>query len=128
MPELTSVRIDKWLWAARFFKTRTLATDAVDGGRVQVNGMHVKPSKEVKAGDRIELTVGDMQWELHVEALSEKRGPATEARRLYNETEASQARRAQLMENRRMQVEPADTLHGRPTKRDRRTIDRWRRG
>lgn len=126
MPELSAVRIDKWLWAARFFKTRSLATDAVDGGRVQLNGLRAKPSKEVKAGDRIEVTIGDMRWELKVEALSEKRGPAIEARKLYSETEASAAQRQKTLEDRHLRVEPAHEIHGRPTKRDRRQIDRWR--
>ncbi len=126
MPELSAVRIDKCLWAARFFKTRSLATDAVDGGRVQLNGLRAKPSKEVKAGDRIEVTIGDMRWELKVEALSEKRGPAIEARKLYSETEASAAQRQKTLEDRHLRVEPAHEIHGRPTKRDRRQIDRWR--
>nr|WP_157288452.1 RNA-binding S4 domain-containing protein [Uliginosibacterium gangwonense] len=125
---LNAVRIDKWLWAARFFKTRSLATDAVDGGRVQINGLRIKPAKEVKVGDRVELSIGDIHWELLVEGLSEKRGPAPEARKLYAETEASQARRQKAQEERHLRVEPASDLHGRPTKRDRRNIDRWRQG
>ncbi len=126
--ELSAVRIDKWLWAARFFKTRSLATEAVDGGRVQINGLRVKPAKDVKRGDRVELSIGDLHWELSVEGLSEKRGPAPEARKLYTETEASQARRQKAIEDRHLRVEPADEIHGRPTKRDRRTMDRWRQG
>jgi len=126
--ELNAVRIDKWLWAARFFKTRSLATDAVDGGRVQINGVRVKPAKEVKIGDRVELSMGETHWELLVQALSDKRGPAPEARKLYAETEASLAQRQKAQEERRLQVEPAMELHGRPTKRDRRSIDRWRQG
>lgn len=126
--ELTAVRIDKWLWAARFFKTRSLATDAVDGGRVQINGLRVKPAKDVKIGDRVELSIGDLHWELLVEGLSEKRGPAPEARKLYVETEASQARRQKAVEERHLRVEPAAELQGRPTKRDRRSMDRWRNG
>jgi ribosome-associated heat shock protein Hsp15 len=126
MAELTAVRVDKWLWAARFFKTRALATDAVDGGRVQINGLRVKPSKDVKPGDRIEVTIADLHWELHVEGLSEKRGPAPEARKLYRETEASIAARQKVQEERQLRVEPALDIHGRPTKRDRRQIDRWR--
>ncbi|MBK9393674.1 MAG: RNA-binding S4 domain-containing protein [Uliginosibacterium sp.] len=125
---LTAVRIDKWLWAARFFKTRSLATDAVEGGRVQINGLRVKPAKDVKPGDRVEVSIGDMHWELVVEGLSEKRGPATEARKLYAETEASQARRQKALEERHLRVEPAAELQGRPTKRDRRSMDRWRQG
>jgi len=123
---LNAVRIDKWLWAARFFKTRSLATDAVDGGRVQINGLRVKPAKDVKIGDRVELSIGDLHWELRVQGLSEKRGPAPEARLLYEETEASQARRQKAVEERHLRVEPASELQGRPTKRDRRSIDRWR--
>ena len=124
--ELSSVRVDKWLWAARFFKTRSLATDAAEGGRVQVNGLRAKPAKEVRVGDRVEVSIGDMLWELHVEGLSDKRGPAPEARKLYRESEASTARREQAMENRRLQVEPSQEIHGRPTKRDRRVMDRWK--
>jgi ribosome-associated heat shock protein Hsp15 len=124
--ELSSVRVDKWLWAARFFKTRSLATDAAEGGRVQVNGLRAKPAKEVRIGDRVEVSIGDMLWELHIEGLSDKRGPAPEARKLYRESEASMARREQAMENRRLQVEPSQEIHGRPTKRDRRVIDRWK--
>ncbi|NSL55742.1 RNA-binding S4 domain-containing protein [Uliginosibacterium aquaticum] len=126
MAELSAVRVDKWLWAARFFKTRSLATDAVDGGKVQVNGMRVKPAKDVKLGDRIEVTIGDMHWELIVEGLSEKRGPAPEARKLYRETEASEAARQKVAEARHLRVEPSLEIHGRPTKRDRRSLDRWR--
>ncbi len=128
MAEPSSVRIDKWLWAARFFKTRSLATDAVDGGRVQLNGVRVKPAKEVKCGDRIELSIGDLHWELVVAGLSDKRGPAPQARLLYAETEASQSRRAEAVALRQLRVEPAAEIHGRPTKRDRRNIDRWRQG
>ena len=128
MAELTAVRIDKWLWAARFFKTRSLATDAVDGGRVQLNGVRVKPAKDVKRGDRIVLSIGDLHWELIVADLSEKRGPAPQARLLYTETEASLARRAEALTQRQLGVEPAAEIHGRPTKRDRRSMDRWRPG
>lgn len=125
--ELNSLRVDKWLWAARFFKTRSLATDAAENGRVQVNGLRAKPAKEIRIGDRVELSIGDMTWELHVEGISDKRGPAPEARKLYRESEASVTRRQQAIENRRLQFEPALEIHGRPTKRDRRQMDRWRR-
>lgn len=124
--ELSAVRIDKWLWAARFYKTRALATDAVNGGKVQLNGLGIKPAKDVKIGDRIELSIGDLHWELLVQALSDKRGPATEARKLYTETDASLARREKQLEERHLRVEPSADIHGRPTKRDRRTMDRWR--
>lgn len=126
--ELSAVRIDKWLWAARFFKTRSLATDAVDGGRVQINGLRVKPAKDVKIGDRVEISIADMHWELMVSALSEKRGPAPEARKLYAETDTSLARRQKALDDRQLRVEPAAGLQGRPTKRDRRSMDRWRSG
>lgn len=123
---LSTVRIDKWLWAARFFKTRSLATEAVDGGRIKLNGIGVKPAKDVKVGDRIEIAMGAVCWEIVVTGLSEKRGSATVAHTLYQETEASERKRQEAAEARRFQVEPALELHGRPTKRDRRSIDRWR--
>jgi ribosome-associated heat shock protein Hsp15 len=123
---LSAVRVDKWLWAARFFKTRSLATQAVDGGKVQVNGMKIKPAKDVRVGDRISVTMGDMPWEVIVEGLSEKRGPAVEAQKLYAETAESQAKRQKVMEGRKFQFEPSEDIHGRPTKRDRRVMDRWR--
>jgi ribosome-associated heat shock protein Hsp15 len=118
------VRIDKWLWAARFFKTRSLAQQAVLGGRVQLNGDRTKPAHEVKAGDRVVVRVHDWRWEVQVKALSERRGPAEEARKLYDETEASRAERERRGDLRRWGTEPASTLKGRPTKRDRRLIER----
>jgi len=118
------VRLDKWLWAARFFKTRSLAQQAVSGGRVQLNGDRTKPAHEVKAGDRVVVRVHDWRWEVQVKALSERRGPAEEARKLYDETEASRAERERRGDLRRWGTEPASTLKGRPTKRDRRLIER----
>ena len=118
------MRIDKWLWAARFFKTRSLAQQAVLGGRVQLNGDRTKPAHEVKAGDRVVVRVHDWRWEVQVKALSERRGPAEEARKLYDETEASRAERERRGDLRRWGTEPASTLKGRPTKRDRRLIER----
>ena len=118
------MRIDKWLWAARFFKTRSLAQQAVSGGRVQLNGDRTKPAHEVKAGDRVVVRVHDWRWEVQVKALSERRGPAEEARKLYDETEASRAERERRGDLRRWGTEPASTLKGRPTKRDRRLIER----
>ena len=117
------MRLDKWLWAARFFKTRSLAQQAVSAGRVQLNGDRTKPAHEVKAGDMIVVRVADWRWEVKVIALSERRGPAAEARKLYDESEASRAERARLGDLRRWGTEPAATLKGRPTKRDRRLID-----
>jgi ribosome-associated heat shock protein Hsp15 len=116
-------RLDKWLWAARFFKTRSLAQQAVAGGRVQLNGERTKPAHEVKAGDMVVVRVGDWRWEVKVIALSDKRGPAEEARKLYDETEASRAERERRGDLRRWGAEPAATLKGRPTKRDRRRIE-----
>ena len=117
------MRLDKWLWAARFFKTRSLAQQAVAGGRVQLNGARTKPAHEVKVGDTVDVRVEQWRWELHVKALSDRRGPAEEARKLYDETDASRAERQRRMDLRRWGAEPAATLKGRPTKRDRRRID-----
>lgn len=121
------VRIDKWLWAARFFKTRSLATDAVLAGHVQVNGARVKPSKEVRIGDDIELRIGTVTWAVGVTALSDKRGPATLARTLYAETpESAKAREEQALQRRLARPLGAD-LGERPTKLDRRQLDALRR-
>jgi ribosome-associated heat shock protein Hsp15 len=117
------MRIDKWLWAARFFKTRSLAQQAVAGGRVQLNAARTKPAHELKAGDMLDIRVGDWRWELKVIALSDKRGPAEEARKLYEETEASRAERQRRGDLRRWGTEPAAALKGRPTKRDRRRME-----
>src|SRR3954465_10136602 len=87
------MRLDKWLWAARFFKTRSLAQQALAAGRVQLNGERTKPAHEVKMGDRVVVRVNEWRWEVTVRALSERRGPAAEARKLYDETEASRAER-----------------------------------
>src|SRR2546421_8098285 len=117
------MRLDKWLWAARFFKTRSLAQQAVSAGRVQLNGDRTKPAHEVKAGDMIVVRVADWRWEVKVIALSARRGPAEEARRLYDETEANRAERECRQDLRRWGAEPAAELKGRPTKRDRRRMD-----
>ena len=118
------MRLDKWLWAARFFKTRSLAQQAVSGGRVQLNGDRTKPAHEVKAGDRVVVRVSDWRWEVKVKALSDRRGPAEAARKLYDETDASRAERERRGDLRRWGTEPASTLKGRPTKRDRRLMER----
>ena len=118
------MRLDKWLWAARFFKTRTLATDAINGGKVQVNGCRVKASREVKTDERLEISNGEVRWEIYVKALSDKRGPAPEARLLYEETAASINAREAQRDNRKFQTDPAADLHGRPSKRDRRQLNR----
>ena len=117
------MRLDKWLWAARFFKTRSLAQQAVAGGRVQLNGERTKRAHEVRVGDSIDVRVGEWRWEVVVRALSERRGPAEEARRLYEETAASRAERERRHDLRRWGTEPAASLRGRPTKRDRRLLE-----
>jgi ribosome-associated heat shock protein Hsp15 len=117
------MRLDKWLWAARFFKTRSLAQQAVAGGRVNLNGDRTKPAHEVKLGDTVAVRVGDWRWEVRVKALSDRRGPAEEARKLYDETAESKAERERMGDLRRWGTEPAATLKGRPTKRDRRRIE-----
>jgi ribosome-associated heat shock protein Hsp15 len=119
------MRLDKWLWAARFYKTRSLAQGAISSGRVKLNGARVKSSHVLKAGDSVLIRVGDFQWDITVRALSERRGPAEEARSLYEETEASRAERQRRIDLRRWGVEPADTFKGRPTKKNRRLIEDW---
>ena len=121
---MDNVRIDKWLWAARFFKTRSLATDAVDRGRVRIGGEPVKPARAVKVNDKIMVDNGSDRWEVVVLALSDVRGSATIARTLYSETEESVVRRERDQEARRLFPEPGSAIKGRPTKRDRRAIDR----
>ena len=121
------VRVDKWLWAARFFKTRSLAADAIGAGKVELNGERVKPAKLVQIGDEVSIRLGAYMHVVHVRALSERRGPATVAATLYDETVESVAARAKLAEQLRMA--PAAFVYeekGRPTKRDRRELDRFR--
>lgn len=122
---LDRMRLDKWLWAARFFKTRSLATQAIDNGRVKLNGERVKPAHDVKPGDRLDIHVGDSDWTLTVRALAMQRGPAPVAQALYQEDPASQARRQQQASDRKLAVNPAAAIKGRPTKRDRRLIHRF---
>jgi ribosome-associated heat shock protein Hsp15 len=122
---LDRMRLDKWLWAARFFKTRSLATQAIDHGRVKLNGERVKPAREIRPGDRLELHIGEFVWTLTVHALSMQRGPAPAAQRLYEEDPASHARRQMQVTERKLDVSPAAAIKGRPTKRDRRQIHRF---
>lgn len=122
------VRIDKWLWAARFFKTRSLATEAVQGGRVHVDGARVKPARDVRIGDRIEVPFGDGTMAVVVRALADKRGPAARAALLYDETDESRERRERERAQRVMAPPPGADLHGRPSKRDRRRIEAQRAG
>jgi ribosome-associated heat shock protein Hsp15 len=118
------LRLDKWLWAARFYKTRTLATDEVHRGRVQVNGQDTKPARDLKVGDLVAMRQGAVARTVVVRALSESRGPAPVAQTLYEETAESVKARAAAAEQRRIAPEPALAQeHGRPTKRERRTLD-----
>ena len=121
------VRIDKWLWAARFYKTRSLATDAVLAGHVHVNGARVKPAKDVRVGDDVEVRIGTFTWSVTVTGLSDKRGPATVARTLYAETaESTKAREEQALQRKLARPLGAE-LGERPTKQDRRRLDALRR-
>ena len=115
-------RIDKWLWAARFFKTRSLAAAAVDGGKVKWNGQQVKPARELQPGDELEIVAGETRWTVIVQGLNGQRRPAPEARLLYEETAESTARRAQQQEIRRLAPMPGADLKGRPTKKAGRLI------
>jgi ribosome-associated heat shock protein Hsp15 len=120
-------RVDKWLWAARFYKTRGLATEAVNGGRVHVNGERVKPAKDVKEGDRVEITLDAIQRVLYVRGLADKRGPASVAQMLYEETPESIAKREEFVAQRRMARPLGADLGERPTKQARRRLDALRR-
>ena len=131
---MDSLRIDKWLWAARFYKTRSLAADEIGKGRVQVNGQQAKASREVRAGDRVRLRQGPVEREVLVRGISAARGPAPVAQQLYEETPDSVQARQAAAEQRRLATEPALSIEqGRPTKRERRQIDktwndRWNAG
>lgn len=120
-----SMRLDKWLWAARFFKTRSLAMQAIEHGRVKWNGERVKPAREVKPGDRLDVHAGEADWTLTVRALSLQRGPAPVAQALYEEDAASVARRARQALERKLAGAAQPASKGRPTKRDRRRIHRF---
>jgi ribosome-associated heat shock protein Hsp15 len=122
------VRIDRWLWAARFFKTRTLAGEAVDGGKVHVNGRRVKASRGLKPGDRVEIRRGHEEFEVVVVALSEQRGPATAAQALFEETPASATRRSVLGEQRRTLAAAVPRPGSRPDTKARRALARMKRG
>jgi ribosome-associated heat shock protein Hsp15 len=127
-PPPAVVRLDKWLWAARFFKTRSLATQDITKGRVQVNGQVAKPSRDVRPGDLIDLRQGELLRSLTVRQLSLQRGPAPEAQALYEETPESLARRDNVARRRQESPEPSLSIEqGRPTKRDRRQLADWNR-
>jgi ribosome-associated heat shock protein Hsp15 len=124
---MDQVRIDKWLWAARFFKTRGAATEAVLGGRVHVNGERVKPAKDVRAGDTIEVTIATLRRTVVVQGVADKRGPASVAATLYEETPESIAERERHVAERRLTRPLGADLGARPTKQDRRRLDALRR-
>lgn len=119
-PNTERTRLDKWLWAARFFKTRSLATDAISGGKIQVNGQRAKPSREVHVGDEIYVRKDSQEWSVVVEKLTTQRRCATEAQQMYTETEASIAKREQAKLDQPVAARPRGS--GRPTKRERRDI------
>lgn len=120
-----AVRLDKWLWAARFFKTRQLAVDAIAAGRVEVNGDRVKPARTIKPGDQLLLRKPPVEYRLVVSAVAEKRGSATIARALFEESSESIAARERLVAE--LREMPPPLFRGRPTKKDRRTIEQWQR-
>jgi ribosome-associated heat shock protein Hsp15 len=117
------IRIDKWLWAARFFKTRSLSVDAVESGKVTMNEARIKPAKTVGAGDRLVIRLGQYHFDIEILGISNKRGGAPEAQKLYRETDESRARRAVIAEQNK--ALPLPTFKGRPTKRDRRDIEKY---
>jgi len=122
---MDKLRIDKWLWAARFYKTRALAVEEIDKGRVKVNGAEAKPAREIKAGDTVTLRQGPVTRTLLVRGISKQRGAAPVAQQLYEETEESLRLKAEAAEQRRLSADPAGAQeHGRPTKRDRRSLDK----
>ena len=123
------VRIDRWLWAARFYKTRSLATEAVNGGKVEVNGERAKPARLIRVGDAVKVRQPPFEWQLLVRGLAERRGSAAVAQGLYEETAESRGTRQRVQEQLRV-VQPLFVYEekGRPTKKDRRMIDRWDKG
>ncbi len=126
MPEPAEVRLDKWLWAARFFKTRSLATASVQGGHVHLNGARTKPGRVLRAGERLEITKGEARFEVIVLALSDKRGPASVAQTLYRQTEASVRAQEARIEQRRHARQVSPSPSGRPDKKQRRALRRLR--
>lgn len=125
---LPSMRLDKWLWAARFFKTRPLAIEAINGGKVHLNGQRAKPGKEVRPGTRLRIHKGSLEWDLEILALNDQRRPAPEAALLYRENPDSQQRRAAFLEERRLLQSSDPRPLTRPNKRDRRLIRRFTEG
>lgn len=125
--ESAKLRIDKWLWAARFFKTRSVAIAAIESGKVEVNETRVKPAKTIDVADLVAIRLGPYTFVVEVLALSDKRGPAPQAQKLYRETEDSIKRREELAFQRKAQAQH-ETREGRPTKKERRDIDKFKSG
>src|SRR6266446_785771 len=123
-----SIRVDKWLWAARFFKTRALAAAAVAGGKVQINGSRAKPAKPVKVGDDLRVRVGPYEWLVIVRAISERRGPPKDAQLLYDESPEGRGARERLAQAHKIAPAPTYQGKGRPTKKDRRELQRLEEG
>ena len=126
LPMSERVRIDKWLWAARFFKTRAVASEAVGGGKVHINEQRAKPSREVRVGDILSITRGLDEFKVEVKALSIRRGPAADAQLLYEESEESQQQREQRQQERKLHAQAIPIRDGKPNNRDRRIMDRLR--
>jgi ribosome-associated heat shock protein Hsp15 len=125
-PAAESVRLDKWLWAARFFKTRQLAVEAINGGKVHLNGQRTKPGKAVTAGTRLRIHKGSLEWDIEVLVIARQRRPASEAALFYRETEESRSRRQeQVIEQRLLRSSHKEPGSGRPSKKDRRMIKRF---
>ena len=123
---MDNVRVDKWLWAARFYKTRAMATEAINGGHVQLNGQRIKPSRIVSVGDEISITKAPYTFVIHVKALSSKRGSATIAQGLYEETQASQLQRETLKQQHKLHAANNPSPRKRPDKQQRRKIIRFK--
>lgn len=121
------IRLDKWLWAARFFKTRSLAAESVEGGKVHINSNRAKPSHQVRAGDELKIRRGPYEWVVVVRGVSLKRGPASEAQSLYQEAEESRRNRAALANELRFQGRIVSEIRGRPSKKARRDLLRFTR-
>jgi ribosome-associated heat shock protein Hsp15 len=126
-PDSSKLRIDKWLWAARFFKTRALAVDAIECGKVLLNNDRIKPAKTILPSDMLSIRLGPYLFEVEVLGLSDRRGPAPQAQKLYRETETGRVKREALAAEIKAQPKPSE-LKGRPTKRDRRDIERFKVG
>ena len=126
--DASTLRVDKWLWAARFFKTRSLAIDAIESGKVLLNEERVKPAKSIDVGDLLAIRLGPYTFVVEVLGLSDKRGPAPQAQKLYKETEESIKQREALAFERKAQAQVVQHGEGRPTKKDRREIERFKSG